>query len=147
MTMTISNAATPEDLRKFKAQKPRNARKGPMPESALQSEIEMRLRALYGPRCLFGRNNSRVIRLGKALVRFGLGKGSSDVILCLDGRFVAIECKTKGVATKNSGKYRHLDEQVAYVESVRAAGGLAGFADSWPDVADIINGGSGGEPH
>ena len=126
-------------------------RKNRRVESGLVKEIQVRLQAMYGSRVKFGRNNSgstvAQYKGRKRFIKFGMGDGAADIILCLDGRFVAIECKTKGSRTTNTKEYPHLDEQIDYIESVRRAGGLAGFADTWSHALDIIQGGNGGEAH
>ena len=67
------------------------------------------------------------------LIRYGLCKGSSDVIgLCPDGRFLAVEVKTA------TGRVR--PEQVAFIDAVRRAGGRAGIARSVQDALDIAAG-------
>lgn len=146
----IANPATPSDLAAFKLQGARS-RKNKRVESGLIAEIQMRLQAMYGSRVKFGRNNSgstvAEYKGRKRFIKFGMGDGASDIILCLDGRFVAIEAKTKGGRTSNTKKCPRLKEQIAYVNDVRAAGGLAGFADEWADVVNIINGGEGAQAH
>ena len=48
----------------------------------------------------------------------GYGKsGVSDIVACIDGLFVAIECK--------AGKNKPTPLQEAYLDQVRAAGGVA----------------------
>lgn len=63
----------------------------------------------------------------------GLCVGSSDIIgWTADGRFLAIEVKTKnGRASK---------EQVQFIESVRRSGGVAGVARSVEDAIKILEG-------
>lgn len=62
-------------------------------------------------------------------VRYGLCPGSSDLIgWRADGRFLAIEVKANTKAT---------DEQVAFIDAVRAAGGLAGIAHSVDEARKI----------
>jgi hypothetical protein len=63
-------------------------------------------------------------------VRYGW-VGCSDIIgFMTDGRFLAIECKTaRGTSTP---------EQVAFLQTVRAAGGVAILARSVDDVIDGI---------
>jgi hypothetical protein len=43
--------------------------------------------------------------------------GVSDIVVCFDGRFIAIECK--------AGKNKLSELQKMFLEKVRAAGGLA----------------------
>jgi hypothetical protein len=61
----------------------------------------------------------------------GLCKGSSDLIgVGPGGRFLAIEVKTK--------RGRATDEQMAFVETVRAMGGIAGICRSPEDALALI---------
>ncbi len=67
------------------------------------------------------------------LVRYGLCKGSSDLIgICPDGRFLAVEVKT------NTGQVR--PEQVLFIDAVRSKGGRAGVARSVEDALRILEG-------
>lgn len=61
----------------------------------------------------------------------GLCKGGSDIIgITPDGRFLAIEVKTPtGRATS---------EQLAFIETVKAQGGVAGIARSVEDALQLI---------
>lgn len=82
---------------------------------------------LYGPILLaLSRAGARVFRnnVGQArykgghTVRYGLAPGSSDLIgWTPDGRFLALEVKTK--------RGRLTEQQAAFLEAVRAAGGVA----------------------
>ncbi len=65
-------------------------------------------------------------------VRYGLGVGSSDLIGLFRGRFLAIEVKRPG------GK--RSPEQINFIEVIRRAGGLAGFAESVEQAQAILNG-------
>ena len=67
------------------------------------------------------------------LVRYGLCKGSSDLIgICPDGRFLAVEVKT------STGQVR--PEQVLFIDAVIAKGGRAGVARSVDDALRILEG-------
>jgi hypothetical protein len=57
--------------------------------------------------------------------------GVSDLILCVDGKFVAIELKHKG--------NQPTEHQRLFIEAIRLSGGLAGCAWSWADVKYIID--------
>jgi len=81
---------------------------------------------LYGPILLaLSRAGARVFRnnVGQAryknhVVRYGLAPGSSDLIgWTPDGRFLALEVKTK--------RGRLTEQQAAFLDAVRAAGGVA----------------------
>ena len=80
------------------------------------------------------RNNTGALqdKTGR-LVRYGLCKGSSDIIgICPDGRFLAVEVK------KNTG--RAAEDQLRFIEAVRAKGGRAGVARSVEDALRILEG-------
>ena len=63
----------------------------------------------------------------------GLCKGSSDIIgWTTDGRFLAIEVKTKNG--------RAFKDQIQFIESVRRSGGAAGVARSVEDALRILEG-------
>lgn len=88
------------------------------------------------------RNNVGSIKIGDRFVRFGLIKGSADMIgwrsLIITpemvgrrfARFVSIEAK------RTSGGKR-ADDQINWERVVREAGGIAGFANS-PEKARLI---------
>ena len=92
--------------------------------------------------CRLWRNNTGAIKDSEGrLVRFGLCKGSSDIIgitpvtITPDmvgkqvGVFTAIEVKTpKGKAT---------DEQINFIQRVRDLGGFAGVARSVEEALEI----------
>jgi len=72
------------------------------------------------------RQNSGAMRIGKRFVKFGWA-GASDVIGQMrDGRFLAVEVKS------STGK--PTAEQVEFLASVNAAGGLAFVARNCADV-------------
>ena len=60
--------------------------------------------------------------------------GVSDIICCINGRFVALEVKAPG------GKATPL--QLDFIEKVKAAGGIAGVVESVTQVQELLN-----EPH
>jgi hypothetical protein len=63
-------------------------------------------------------------------VSFGK-KGSADILGCLpDGRFLAVECKSKGG--------RLSPEQSAFLEKVRGMGGLAIVARSFRELEAVL---------
>lgn len=62
----------------------------------------------------------------------GYGKRTVDILCCVKGRFVAIECKRAdglGKVTKN---------QAAILGKVMDAGGLGIVARGWNDVYDVL---------
>ncbi len=79
------------------------------------------------------RNNTGKLidRTGRP-VTFGLGVGSSDIIGCLPGgRYLAVECKI--------GKNKLTLNQKLFLESVKAAGGLALCVWSLPELVRAIH--------
>lgn len=60
--------------------------------------------------------------------------GVADLLVCLAGRFVAIEVKMEGEKPRPN--------QVAFLESIKKAGGRAGvvYSDSWREDVDKIIG-------
>jgi len=62
----------------------------------------------------------------------GYGKRTVDILCCIKGRFVAIECKRAdgfGKLTKN---------QASILGKVMDAGGLGIVARGWNDVYDVL---------
>jgi hypothetical protein len=105
-------------LSKLKRRRPKGVEKHHfgVRETAIVGAIKEAL--ALEPGLLISRNNTGSLydRHGRP-VRFGLGRGSADLVGCLDGRYIALEVKTpKG---KTSGW------QDAWLQSVRDAGGFA----------------------
>lgn len=101
-------------------------------EANIQNQI---LIALSQAGCLVWRQDTGAYKDPKSgrLVRYGLCKGSSDVIgLCPDGVFLAVEVKTA------TGRVR--PEQETFIVAVKRAGGRAGIARSVEDALKIANG-------
>lgn len=100
-------------------------------ESTVQGEIRSALARVPG--VITYRNNTGALRdeTGR-LVSYGLATGSSDLIACAWGRFVAIEVKREQPRGKPSA---HLLEQLAFIAQVEAHGGVGGIA--W-DVASAL---------
>ena len=79
------------------------------------------------------RNDTGALKANGRLIRYGLCKGSSDIIaIAPDGVFVAVECKT--------AKGRPTPEQTRFIEAVLAKGGRAGIARSGADAVAIALG-------
>lgn len=100
-------------------------------EANIQNDI---LVALSKAGATVWRNNTGALqdKTGR-LVRYGLCKGSSDIIgICPDGRFLAVEVK------KTTG--RVTEDQVRFIDAVRAKGGRAGVARSVEDALRILEG-------
>lgn len=101
-------------------------------EANIQGLIMM---ALSQAGCLVWRQDTGAYKDPKSgrLIRYGLCKGSSDVIgVCPDGKFLAVEVKTK------TGRVR--PEQETFIAAVKRAGGRAGIARSVEDALVIANG-------
>lgn len=116
---------------------------GRKPESLLVKAVIQYLETRYKAVAIRVNSGMTVIGEGKGkrVVR-GAAKGTSDVIACLRraehfysdyGIFCAFECKVKpNRATK---------EQEAFLESIRARGGVAGVVYSLDDVDRLVEGG------
>ena len=87
--------------------------------------------ALSQAGCLVWRNNTGVLKDANGRpIKFGLCKGSADLIgVCPDGKFLAVECKTK------TGRVR--PEQETFIAAVKRAGGRSGVARSVSDALKI----------
>lgn len=84
------------------------------------------------PRCQFWRNNTGMLRDANGRpVQFGLAVGSSDLIGCVAGRFVAIEVKMPGKEPRPS--------QEAWMHVVVMAGGHAAWVTSVDDACAFAN--------
>jgi hypothetical protein len=108
----------------------RTPKKKQRPEAALQATIIKAIERTYGPTVLVERTNAgmahtsagNMINIGKA--------GTSDLKVCLRGRFIALEVKT---ATG-----RLTDKQARYLEQVRAAGGIGEVVRSVDEALAIL---------
>jgi hypothetical protein len=97
------------------------------PESETQAAI---LRAFNAGSVRLFRNSTGVARADDRTIRYGLCRGSADLIGICDGRFIAVEVK--------SAKGRLTTEQAAFLGMVRSLGGIAIVARSVDDVANGI---------
>lgn len=111
-------------------------------ETRLQQEIML---ALSQAGCVVWRHNVGQGWLGKTIhqsgnqvtltdahkMPYGLCVGGSDILgIAPDGRFLAVEVKTPtGRVSK---------PQIAFIEGVKSAGGIAGIARSVNDALDLI---------
>lgn len=116
----------------------------PKSESEVQSEIRLAIGQL--PDVRVWRNNvgqlsQRRADGGKSTVRYGLCNGSSD-LLCIvapHGRWLAIEVKAEDWRPAKSGaKFKHEEEQRAWMGIVRTFGGVAGFARSVDEAMVLV---------
>lgn len=92
-------------------------------EAEIQKSILAYLR-LHG--AFVVRVNSGAVKVGSRLVRFNDSPGCPDILACVGGRFIGIECKRKG------GRLR--DSQRAALDAIRKAGGVSFVATSVDDV-------------
>ncbi|CAG23304.1 VRR-NUC domain-containing protein [Photobacterium profundum] len=93
-----------------------------MTESQILTDI---IRAAFSHPCVgvLLRNNVGAVKSGSRWIRYGLGKGSSDLIgWTTNGIFLAVEVKTL------NGKVS--PEQIKFIEDVRKHGGIAFIATS-----------------
>jgi len=85
-------------------------------ESALQAYVMKRLKALP---------NTHFFKVADRFT-----SGISDIIGCVNGRFVAIELKV--------GYNKPTALQKAFLKLIEKAGGVSGVAYTWGDVKDIL---------
>jgi hypothetical protein len=97
-------------------------------ESTIQKQITL---ALSKAGCLVFRNNTGAVKDGDRYIRYGLCKGSADIIgLTPDGRFLAVEVKTRtGRPTK---------EQLTFIDAINKQGGIAGVARTPEDALLLL---------
>ena len=76
------------------------------------------------------------------VIQYGLARGSSDLILCAWGRFVAIECKREQPAwtkpTSRAKPTEHEARQLAWIAQVESFGGVGGIAWDVPSAMAIL---------
>ena len=99
-----------------------------MTEQTIQKQIMIAL-SLSG--CLVFRNNTGAVKDGDRFIRYGLCKGSSDIIgLTPSGQFLAVEVK------KRTGK--PTKEQLTFIDAINEQGGIAGIARSVEDALLLL---------
>lgn len=100
-------------------------------ETTVQASIRYALSQVPG--VIVWRNNTGALKdeTGR-MVHYGLATGSSDLIACAWGRFVAIEVKRARPAWMRPGSRakptEHEQEQLAFIAQVEAHGGVGGIA-------------------
>lgn len=79
------------------------------------------------------RNNNGVAKFGKHWVRYGLGNGSADLILCVPphGRLCGIEVKRPKGGVES-------ERQRLWHEHIRMMGGVAGFARNITEALKLV---------
>jgi len=82
--------------------------------------------------------------------RFG-ASGVSDLLVCLAGNFIAIECKNTGHENDVEDGHEHIFRQqrckrcdvtrgqLAFIQDVRKAGGIGIFASRWEQIAQVLD--------
>lgn len=113
-----------------------------MSEQAIQQRI--RLALSKGPTRLW-RNNTGALRDANGqLVRYGLCAGSSDLIgyrtITITPDMVGQRLAVFAAVEVKAPKGRPTPEQTAFLEHVRAAGGIAGIARSVEEAAALLQG-------
>lgn len=103
-----------------------------MSEARILREIEIAIGALPGVDCRRGSVMVTDAVTGRRRFLPGLGAGTPDLVLCVDGRWVGIEVKTQ------TG--RALESQREFQRHVRLAGGVYELARSPADALAIIGG-------
>lgn len=83
-------------------------------------------------RALAVRTNSGAVKVGGRFVRFNSAVGCSDILAVYRGRFLALE-------VKRDGKSQATDHQAAFLEAVRAAGGVGQVVAGVEDVRAILD--------
>lgn len=122
------------DLAPTPAAKPASERKPQSgPEAGVLSAV-LKALSIHPAVAWVRRMNTGAFKVGTGpssrFVRFGF-PGCSDIIGQMkDGRFLAVECKAE--------KGKLSDAQVAFIDTVRAAGGVAGMARNVDDALLII---------
>ena len=93
------------------------------PEAAFQSKVVRYLKDAYGPR----------LWLANQLGGLGARAGIPDLLVCIDGRFVALELKTP------AGTGRLGPKQAQEIKAIQEAGGVALVVSTWQDLKAILN--------
>ena len=95
------------------------------------------------PSCTWFRNNTGALRVGRRFVKFGLCKGSSDIIgytsvkitPAMVGKNVAV---FTAIEIKKPGEKKATVEQEDFVLNVREAGGIGFVADTLDIIINEI---------
>ena len=113
-----------------------------MSEQAIQQRI--RLALSRGPVRLWRNNTGRLRDERGQLVTFGLCTGSSDLIgfrtVEVTPEMVGQQLAVFAAVEVKAERGRPTPEQTAFIEHVRAAGGIAGIARSVEDAQAILGG-------
>lgn len=105
------------------------------PEDILTDEVRVSPIARAEGVLMMRNNSAKGVRIGSDHPElFGLGMGSADLILCVRGRFVGLELKTK--------KGRAGEEQKDWCRKVQMAGGeylIARTVEEANKLVDLVN--------
>lgn len=98
----------------------------------VQIQDAIRLAVGSDPRVVLWRNNSGVARTERGMIRYGVANpGGADLIGIFNGRFLAIEVKSRTGRTST--------EQERFGELVRAKGGIFILARDVETVLEVLN--------
>jgi len=98
------------------------------PESLIQKEIML---ALSQAGCMVWRNNTGSYKDGDRFIRYGLCKGSSDIVgLTNGGVFIAVEVK--------SATGRVSNDQINFIDNVRRKNGISFVARSADEAIKLL---------
>jgi hypothetical protein len=129
----------------FKSKRQRGVKPPPAPEFAVHCMIADTLRRWAAPGWVWfhvpnggerpafvNKHGKRISVEGGRLQRMGARRGVSDFVLVApaQGRLHALELKRRGEEPD--------DDQVAFLEAVRAAGGIAEWCDSYEAAIGIL---------
>lgn len=97
-------------------------------EGRIQDEIMIALGRR--PDCVVWRNTVGVYKEGPRVIRYGLAVGSADLIVCVQGKFVALEVKKPGG--------RQSEHQKLWATHVERAGGVYAVVRSVQEAEHAI---------
>lgn len=106
-----------------------------MAERDIQQDIRLALGS--DPRCCFWRNSVGVAEADGRKQRFGLCVGSADLVGIVNGRFAALEIKTRTGRTS--------PEQERFMTLVRNRGGFAAVVRSVDEARAAVDRAAAGE--
>ena len=109
-----------------------------------QIQQRIRLECSRGPTRLWRNNCGRIVGQDGRMVTFGLCPGSADLIgyrsITVGPEHVGQQLAVFAAVEVKAATGRPTPEQTAFLEHIRAAGGLAGIARSVEDAHAILGG-------
>mgnify|MGYP000721058787 CR=1 FL=1 len=121
-----------------RVKRPKSKKKTTIASKPLEKDIQKSIiQYLQFAGCAVVRVNSGAVAIkGKRsrFIKFNDSPGCSDLLCCIEGRFVAIEVKRPASRTEA----KHLAEQQAFQERIRKSGGYGYFVTSVKEVVDIV---------